>query len=432
MSKLLIFTDFVSERLVYTFQFICKSRGIEFHFCNDPQRFESDLAEAKFVYSEYPFENSYPTILPANLIFEEGIKVQQIAQFHEQDFSYLQFAKVPDLLASIFFVIACYEEYLPYSPDEHDRFTAQNSILNEYQWLNQPIADIWAEKLLDFIQLGYPTFSYKKPRVSFTLTFDIDNTFAFKHKNTLQLLGGRVKDFLQGNSENQILRGKVLSGEVQDPNDTFDTILDYVKGGINTKVFWHLGDFKKFDRNIAWTNAVHQRLIQKLAAQVQVGIHPSYFSYLNESLVKQERGRLEHILKKPVFHSRQHFLKIRFPGTFQLLHNITIKHDYSLGFADAVGFRLGTAQAVPFFNLITDEVTDLMLHPFIYMDGTLNQYMKKSPEEAKEIVLNLIHQVKTHGGEFMCIWHNDTINNLGQWVDWKQVLDFTIEQFQEA
>jgi hypothetical protein len=265
-----------------------------------------------------------------------------------------------------------------------------------------------------------------------TLTFDIDNTFAFKHKNWMQLLGGRLKDFAKGNSDNQDLRREVLAGQTPDPNDTFDLISQYISDQNEVKIFWHLGDFKKFDRNISWTNAVHQRLIQKMGKQTTLGIHPSYASYLNEALVRQERGRLEHILKKPVIDSRQHFLKVRFPGTFELLNNIGIKNDYSVGFADDFGFRMGTAQALPFFNLLTDEVSDLILHPFVYMDGTLNQYLKLSPEQAIEQVNALMKEVKKHGGNFICIWHNDTINNQGNWENWKQVLDATIDAYRNT
>lgn len=429
MNQLLVYTDFVTERLDYTLKFICQPRGIHFQFCNDPIRFEHESNKAKLVYSTYPFEHTYPTIQPAKLLFEDDVKSQDLNLFKNDKLECLSFDHLPDALASIFYIISRYEEYLPYHPDAHDRFTSKHSILNTYNWLQKPIADIWAEYILNQILEYYPEFQITKPKAILTLTFDIDNTFAFKHKNIVQLLGGRLKDFIQGNSPQQELRRKVLNNQISDPNDTFDVILNYAQSGNNVKVFWHLGDFKKHDRNITWTNAVHQRLIQKMAAKIQVGIHPSYFSYLNERLVKQERGRLEHIIKKPVFHSRQHFLKVRFPGTFELLNNITIKHDYSVGFADAVGFRMGTAQALPFYNLLKDEVTSLILHPFVYMDGTLNQYLKQSPEKAKETVDKLIQEVKIHGGDFICIWHNDTINNQGEWEDWKQVLDYTIQQF---
>ena len=428
-NHLLIYTDFVTERLVYTWQFICNPRGITFEFCNDPNRFVQATNKAKLVYSDYPFEKAFPKIIPARLLFDDSIENQNLHLGTYENEKCLQFDEISDPIASVFYIISRYEEYLSFPADEHDRFSAEHSILKKFNWLHQPVADIWAEQVLLKVQKNYSEFRITHPESSLTLTFDIDNTFAFKHKNWMQLLGGRLKDFAKGNSNNQDLRREVIAGQTPDPNDTFDLISQYISDQNEVKIFWHLGDFKKFDRNISWTNAVHQRLIQKMGKQTNLGIHPSYASYLNEALVRQERGRLEHILKKPVLDSRQHFLKVRFPGTFELLNNIGIKNDYSVGFADDFGFRMGTAQALPFFNLLTDEVSDLILHPFVYMDGTLNQYLKLSPEQAIEQVNALMKEVKKHGGNFICIWHNDTINNQGNWKNWKQVLDATIDAY---
>jgi GH25 family lysozyme M1 (1,4-beta-N-acetylmuramidase) len=66
------------------------------------------------------------------------------------------------------------------------------------------------------------------------------------------------------------------------------------------------------------------------------------------------------------------------------------------------------------------------------MDGTLNQYLKLSPEQAIEQVNALMKEVKKHGGNFICIWHNDTINNQGNWENWKQVLDATIDAYRNT
>jgi hypothetical protein len=41
-------------------------------------------------------------------------------------------------------------------------------------------------------------------------------------------------------------------------------------------------------------------------------------------------------------------------------------------------------------------------------------------------------EVKKHGGNFICIWHNDTINNQGNWENWKQVLDATIDAYRNT
>src|SRR5690606_21745347 len=112
-----------------------------------------------------------------------------------------------------------------------------------------------------------------------------------------------------------------------------------------------------------------QRLIKTIAKVAHLGLHPSYNSSKNPYQVQREKKRLDTILQRKTVESRQHFLKINFPQTYQVLHQMGFKHDYTMGFAEVCGFRCGTAQPIYFFDLERNKVTDLVLHPFVYMDG---------------------------------------------------------------
>ena len=60
------------------------------------------------------------------------------------------------------------------------------------------------------------------------------------------------------------------------------------------------------------------------------------------------------------------------------------------------------------------------------MDGVLKDQLKLNPESAKVLVKELIDEIKNVGGVLMCIWHNSSINDLGEWQGWKSVLDYNI------
>ena len=425
-----IFSDSITQRLSYTLDFIFEARGVTYTLTNDPELFIRELEKGVgFVYSDYPFSMKYPTISPAELLFEEEVFDQKISTGEWMGNECLLFKRKIDPIASVFYVLSRYEEYLEFVPDEHGRFKAKDSVQARNGWLQLPICDYWAEALIKWLEELYPCKLNPVRSSELLVTFDIDNTYAFRYKNPVQLLGGRIKDFLTGNHQRMDLRRNVLNNEEKDPFDTFDVIVQLSESTIPVRVFWLLGDLHKYDRNVPWTQPFHQRLIRNLNQTIPVGIHPSYFSNTQIRKISEERGRLEFILNQPVYDSRQHFLKIEFPVTFRRLASLGMKRDYSMGFADDVGFRLGTARPVAFYDLEKDEVTDLTLVPFVYMDGTLNQYLGQTPDEAKLLIENLVREVKKYGGIFCCIWHNETIGETGIWKGWKEVLDYTVSTF---
>ncbi len=430
---ILIYTDRITERLEFTMDFVFTAHDVNYQLTNDPVSFVKEETLPKIVYSNYPFDEHFPTILPSSILFEENIQEHELTKVKWNGTDCLKFENQgEDPFASIFYILSRYEEYLDFKPDSHERFTASVSILKKMGWLHQPICDILTEAILEWIGSFYNEVQVPKYQADLLVTFDIDNTYAFKYKSSVQQLGGRVKDFVKGNQQRMDERRRVLAEDEKDPFDTYDSIIEYANQGVNIHLFWLLGDLKKYDRNVPWSHPFHQRLIRNLSLQFPIGIHPSYFSNLVSQKVQEERGRLEHILDKPIYTSRQHFLKIKFPFTYQNLAAIGMQTDYSMGFSDDVGFRLGTARKVKFFDLSNDLITDLYLQPFVYMDGTLNQHLGYSPDKSKKVVEELINQVIRYGGTFCCIWHNDTIGENGIWKDWKQVLDHTISYFNKA
>ena len=159
---------------------------------------------------------------------------------------------------------------------------------------------------------------------------------------------------------------------------------------------------------------------------MEIGIHPSVKSNSYEFYLHNEIERLESIVKKKVHSSRQHFLVLKFPSTYQTLIGQEITDDYTMGFADHVGFRAGTARPFKWFDLTKNVVTNLTVHPFVFMDGTLNEYMKLNPDEAIKRIDVLYQEVVACGGEYSFIWHNETIGDYGIWKGWSKVFEYSV------
>ena len=416
----LIFVEQLTKRLQYTFDFVFNARGLSYEITSDLTYFSASNLQ-KFNYSAHSIPE-VPTLVPCSLLFEKEIHQISLDKVTMDDIEFISFNDCPDLVASIFFVLSRYEEYWKVERDEHDRFPAFCSMQSVFGWLHEPICDRWALSLLHFIGIN------TVPSTEFILqpTFDIDSTFAYKGKGAFRSTAGILKDLSKGRINRVLDRIKVLIQKRKDPFDTFDKITQIAEQYPETRCFWLLADFGTYNKNLSYTNPQQGEIISKLSSACEIGIHPGYETYMNATNLALEIHRLTSLTKKEIKISRQHFLKLSIPDTYNHLTEHNIQIDYSMGYAETTGFRMGTARQTPWFNLKTNEITSLQLQPFCYMDGTLNEYMKLSPNQAIEEVKRLKALVKEYGGTFSFIWHNETLGFKHHWKTWEPVFEESI------
>ena len=415
----LVLVDDISARIQYTFDFIFKMRGVEYTLVESIDTF-NDFQGAKLNYSKQKCSDGI-SFTPSGLLNETGIWNGNLVKVKIESVDCLSFNGNKDLVASVFYVLTRMEEYNCYSYDDHDRFPFSHSILKKYEWVEQAVCDRWASYIIvDLLKV-----EVVKSKVEIIPTFDIDNTYAFKLKSGKRRALSKLKDVVKLDAKRITKRKSVENGE-KDPYDTFDKIIEVGKQFSGVKVFWLTASEGSKDRNVPIGNIQHRKLINRVAQSVEVNIHPSYGSFLNASQVMSERDGLESITGSSIVRSRQHFLRFQLPKSYRDLIDAGIRNDYSMGFAENVGFRSGTARAHNWFDLERNEVTELTLHPFTYMDGTLLEYMSLTPEESKRRIQKLYAEIQNFGGDFIFLWHNETIGEYGKWKGWSQVLDFTL------
>lgn len=420
-----IFVEQISERLIYTLDFVFHERGIEYKLNNDFLSFQNSNLP-KFNYSERYFD-SIPQLIPSTVLFDEAVFMYSIDICMFEAEECLSFNRSIDPLASIFYVLSRMEEYTSNREDAHGRFSSKYSIQNEYNWLDKAMCDRWSVAFIRYLSgITNTVIDIQIQPVKIRPTFDIDNVYAYKWKQGVRRWLSIFRDQLKRDQKRIEERKLVDSGEMIDPYDTYRYIESIVDRGFEVNMFWLLGDYAKYDKNISHSDIRHQKLIVKMNEKTTVGLHPSYKSNSYEYQVKDEKERLEFILDEKVDVSRQHFLKLKINTTYRNLLALGFKHDFSMGYADQVGFRSGTARAHRWFNLDTNQITNLTIHPFVYMDGTLNEYLKLTPEESKNVIWKLHSEVSRFGGDFICVWHNETIGNYNKWSGWREVLEYTL------
>lgn len=436
--NMLVLVPKVTGRVMYVFDLMLKQLlGLDCDFTTDAEQFNA-FDGPKLHYGTQRIGGE-PFVKSVDLLFERHI--------HEQSFRTVDFEGtlapyavygngnlMPfDVFAASFYLVSRYEEYLSQVRDQYGRFRAESTWMFENGMLQKPLVNIWALALGKRLQDCYPDLSIKKQTFEFIPTYDIDAAWAYKHKGIYRTLGGFFKDLSSGDRNQIRERHQVLRGKRIDPFDSFDFQFELQKEFKLKPIYFILcGDYDTNDKNISIRKEAFQSLIKRLGDYADVGIHPSFSSYLDTTKLEKEINRLSEVLHRPITKSRQHFLRMNLPRSYQKLIELDIRDDYTMGFASQAGFRAGIANTFRFYDLENDMVTNLRVHPFALMDGTMRDYLNLNVEDSLCLAKQLVDEVKAVGGTFIYLTHNETLGGEKRWVGWPEMYRQLLEYIMQA
>ncbi len=423
---LLIYTHKITPRLTYTFNQIFKRiLLIQIKFTTKIDDFVAHNGP-KITYTKTPLGNEF-FIRSHELLFEQGISDIDINVMPWDDvpcfFKTGNKSVIPfDIFAASFYLLSRYEEYLPHVKDAFERFPATESLAFKHNFLEDPVVDIWALKLKKLLQEKFEAIEFGSRHFNAISTIDIDSAYAFKHKNVVRTVGGFLTDLFTLKFKSLWLRTMVIFNFRKDPFDQFTKLLNLQKTfDVPTIFFFLVGDYTTYDKNVSHNNLKFKSLVKSVADYAQVGLHPSFFTMKNENTLKKEKKRLEEILNTPIKKSRQHYLRVDLPDTYQKLIDLEIFEDHTMGYAQHCGFRAGTCTPFYFYDLDFEIQTPLKIYSFAVMDGTLKDYLFLSNRKARLKIENLIQKVKAVEGTFISLFHNETISEMGRWEGWSKI-----------
>ncbi len=427
-QTLSIYSSKTSPRLYYVLgEMIERILGLKISLITDLETFIG-IETPKLSYGQFINENS-PYIAASGLLFEKGILSTEVKVIDHQGIKALfpveQDANscLPyDALSAVFYMLSRYEEYIPFQTDHHGRFSATLSLAYKHDFLNQPVVQLWVAHIAEALLTYYPDLQFKKNNYTFQATFDIDVAYAFKNRSLKWQLLSMGKDIFELKFQQFVMRCLVLIGFVRDPFDTYEELLSLLQTNqISSTFFFQCGKYAgKEDKSLLSSSPFWNKFIASISKVADIGLHPSYSSNYHQAHFENELALYSSIAQAPAKKSRQHFLKLRFPQTYRNLVYYGIEHDYTMGYADACGFRAGTSLPFYFYDLNLETVSNLLVHPFVMMDGTLKDYLNLNQSEALEVFQYYKSTLKEVGGEMMILCHNHTFSDDGAWKGWKE------------
>ena len=294
-----------------------------------------------------------------------------------------------DIVYATFFFTSRAEELINHKRDEHGRFAARFSALSYKSRLQIPRLDEYARLVLKQLDLPLPEPGFGH----IYLTHDIDAISQYRS------LRGAIGGFKRGEAKAVLASWRDIHN---DPLYTFPWLLEQDKRVAKAESIYFVKrtqgkgydypqyclrgrDFKQLKHMLRHNN-------------VYLGVHGSYY------------GDIPTIQYSKMF--RAHYLRSDI-DRMQRLADEGYTDDFTMGFADSVGFRLQTSRAVRWINPKTMQLTNLTLHPLIVMDNTLSQanYMNLTEDEAYFLCERLIDKVRLHHGDLCLLWHNSNIND---------------------
>lgn len=428
---MLIYTPQITTRVQYVTHLIFETVSkIEVNLTCDLDTFE--LHEGpKINYSSQRI-NDELWIKPFGLLNDKGIENQDIELKNWNNlpiFFKTTDELIPfDVFSATFYLVSRYEEYLPHIKDHYNRFTASQSLAHKHHFLERPLVNLWIKEFQKIIEKKFDEFTFPVQVFKYTSTIDVDNAYYFLEKGVVRTLASFAKEIFQNDKDQLYFRKDVLLGKQADPYDTFDyQIKINQQFDVDVIYFILLADYGTNDKNCSVHSRKFQLLIKHLSDYSKVGIHPSFSSNLSHDKLQMEVKRLEKIIKQEVKLSRQHFLKLDIPKTYRNLIELSIEHDYTMGYASHAGFRASICTPYYFYDLENESSTSLMIHPFAVMDATYRYYLMLSPDESLKHIEKIINEIKAVDGHFISVWHNETWSDYQQWQGWKTVYERMLE-----
>jgi hypothetical protein len=419
----IVYTHKITPRLRFITDFIGKEiTGKPFVLTDDVEVFKN-YNGPKINYSNSRISDDELIINNSLLLFETTIKEQDVACFETNGFK--AFFKTTgdypfDVFAASFYLLSRYEEYLPHKKDMYGRYAHENSLAYKEGFLDLPLVNIWVEDFKKVLKEKFPQLTIHYSRFTFQPTYDIDEAYSYKHKGWLRTLGGSLKSIVSGEWSTLSERMKVLNGRLKDPFDSFDE-MDALHEKHHLKpIYFFLvpASNARYDKNILPSQPAMQQLIKRHAEKYPVAIHPSWQSGDDESLLEKEIETLETITGKKITASRQHYIRFTLPEGYRRLIRNGITGDYSMGYGSINGFRASVASEFYWYDLEKDETTQLLLHPWCFMEANSFFEQKHSPEQAFEEMLHYYHAVKSVNGTLITLWHNTFLGTAQLYAGW--------------
>lgn len=374
-------------------------------------RVVSNLALPKLE-SIYYGEDSNATIPAHNMFFNEAIahppnyqsksfdykghKLFGVVKNSSTESIFYQDGKFAfDILETIFFHIARYEEY--YAAEEDNGYTncleETKQFLVKHELYNFPVVDHIVKAFFECIlQIEI------NRKTSYSISHDIDLLWRFKP--SYKIVRNVLADIYHRRGMGKIKRGisyfrKMKKEKLKDPYDVFHFLFRSESLWTSKVLYLMSGGETKFDNKYSIDDPkIAEIIVEARKNGYQIGLHPSYNCLDKPGLYAEEKIRLEGITSDAVYNNRQHVLRWNWKITPHILSDYNIQTDSTMGYTRRLGFRSGTGFPYKLYNYRDETSFDWIELPMSFMESSAIHYASANNTSISKVFSAFLEQNK--------------------------------------
>ncbi|MBO6523476.1 MAG: polysaccharide deacetylase family protein [Balneolaceae bacterium] len=344
-----------------------------------------------------------------------------------------------DIIGMAFFLLSGYADIKYSKRDDLERDIGNSSFVVRKLLIDRPIIQEWFLVLGELLLPKKDFQNLKNRKFSLSVTHDVDQPYEYLAYNSQRFLKRIVGDLLRRRSlQIAITRlqgyiNKLRKRYKRDPYNNFQELIELLeKYGVKSSFFFVASD-NKHPQDVKYK--IEHPAISEILKFVnekghKIGIHPSFFTFRNPEKLKEEIQRLSKVLgdldiDQSVISSRKHYLRWDWLQTPLILSEAGITDDYTVGYPDRTGFRVGVTFPYSAFCWNSKKALPLKIHPLCVMECSLThkRYMGLTYNEAELKVSEYADLIKKIGGEYVVLWHNHVLINKEELNLFSKVLD---------
>jgi hypothetical protein len=330
-----------------------------------------------------------------------------------------------DVFGSAYFMLTRYEEIVIGDRDQYDRFPSRASVAGRDGFLDRPIIDEYVEILWAAMRRLWPNIVRRQRAFSVALSHDVDRPARYMFATAGRLVRRVGGDVLRGEVSGVVRAVRTrLAGRqclpTSDPANTFDWIMERSERlGLRSAFYFMAGRTNnKFDADYEVEAPAIRDLLRKINKRGhEIGLHPSFETYLAPDMLAREADRLRAVcrsegISQKKWGGRMHYLRWRHPITLNAWSAAGMDYDSTLGYPELAGFRCGTCHEYSAFDAQRRVAIATRIRPLVAMEGSIlaKQYMNLGETDAALAYFEkLKNACRCVLGNFTLLWHNSEL-----------------------